>query len=413
MAKDNNLTDFLKDVADAIRAKKGTNGAINPQDFSSEIASIQSGGEVISKEINQVCFLDTDGTILHSYTKEQFLELSSLPELPSRDGLICQGWNYSLEDAQLYVMKYGYLTIGAIYITDDGSTRLYIRIETEGRRNVPIYIYQSVSNGVGIDWGDNSPVETIEGTGYINASHQYTKLGEYVIRLVVSEGKLGFGSGSSSYSLMGDTSASGRVYCNMLHKLELGNNVTSIGGYALQYCSSLKSCSIPIGVTTLGTFSFAYCYSLESLIAPTSVTSIGSYAFRDCHAIKSISLAYGIKTFSTAIFYYCSSLSRFSIPKSITNLGVYCFQYSSALSYLNIPESVTNFGALAIANCNGIGVYNFSNYTSVPKLSNANVFNGIQSDCVIVVPTELLEEWKAATNWSTFADKIISVDDYS
>ena len=36
MAKNNNLTDFLTGVADAIRTKKGTSGLINPQDFESE-----------------------------------------------------------------------------------------------------------------------------------------------------------------------------------------------------------------------------------------------------------------------------------------------------------------------------------------------------------------------------------------
>lgn len=34
MAKNNNLTDFVTDLADAIRAKCGTTGTINPQDFS-------------------------------------------------------------------------------------------------------------------------------------------------------------------------------------------------------------------------------------------------------------------------------------------------------------------------------------------------------------------------------------------
>ena len=43
MAKNNNLTDFLTDVANAIRTKKGTTGTINPQNFSSEIASISTG----------------------------------------------------------------------------------------------------------------------------------------------------------------------------------------------------------------------------------------------------------------------------------------------------------------------------------------------------------------------------------
>ena len=43
MAKNNNLTDFLTDLADGIRAKKGTTGTINPQNFRSEIESIQTG----------------------------------------------------------------------------------------------------------------------------------------------------------------------------------------------------------------------------------------------------------------------------------------------------------------------------------------------------------------------------------
>lgn len=43
MAKNNNLTDFLTDVADAIREKDGTTGTINPQDFSDKIKAIPTG----------------------------------------------------------------------------------------------------------------------------------------------------------------------------------------------------------------------------------------------------------------------------------------------------------------------------------------------------------------------------------
>ncbi len=48
MAKNNNLTDFLTDTANAIRTKKGTTAKINPQNFSSEIASIQTGDDTSS-----------------------------------------------------------------------------------------------------------------------------------------------------------------------------------------------------------------------------------------------------------------------------------------------------------------------------------------------------------------------------
>ena len=40
MAKNNNLTDFLTGVADAIRRKRGTTGKINPQNFEEEISGI-------------------------------------------------------------------------------------------------------------------------------------------------------------------------------------------------------------------------------------------------------------------------------------------------------------------------------------------------------------------------------------
>lgn len=46
MAKTDNLQDYLSDLADAIREKKGMTEPINAQDFASEIASIEGGGKV-------------------------------------------------------------------------------------------------------------------------------------------------------------------------------------------------------------------------------------------------------------------------------------------------------------------------------------------------------------------------------
>lgn len=43
MAKNNNLTDFLTDVANAIREKDGSTGTINPQNFSDKIKAIPTG----------------------------------------------------------------------------------------------------------------------------------------------------------------------------------------------------------------------------------------------------------------------------------------------------------------------------------------------------------------------------------
>ena len=51
MARNNNLHDFLTDIADAIREKHKDNNPINPQDFSSKIRGITSGGSSSSDDI--------------------------------------------------------------------------------------------------------------------------------------------------------------------------------------------------------------------------------------------------------------------------------------------------------------------------------------------------------------------------
>ena len=302
-----------------------------------------SGGgssAVTSASVSDVNFLDYDGTILYSYTKEQFLALSAMPKLPTRAGLICQGWNWDLNDAKEYVTDYGMLNIGAMYITDDGDTRLYIRIATEGRMDVPLYWSQTVANGVSIDWGDGSDIQTFTGTGNLNTTHTYAKCGDYVIRLKVASGcTLGLGSGSSSYCVMGGTGNNNVVYCNMLQKIEIGNHITSIDTYAFRNCYSLVSVSIPSSVTSIGDYAFFRCYALSSISIPSSVTGIGDYAFQDCQ---------------------------------------------------------------------GMAIYDFTKHTSVPTLVSVNAFQSIPSDCVIKVPLSLLEEWKAATNWSTYASQIVA-----
>ena len=170
-----------------------------------QVEGIFTGGSGASPSAkpNDVTFIDYDGSVLYSYSMEEAQELMELPELPSHDGLVCQGWNWTLEAIKALNRP---VTVGAMYITDDGATRLHIRIETVGRMTVPLYIGQTVANGVSIDWGDGSTAETLSGTGNANTSHTYADPGDYVISLMPQDGcTLSFGDGSSSYCVMGST----------------------------------------------------------------------------------------------------------------------------------------------------------------------------------------------------------------
>ena len=413
MAKNNNLTDFLTDVADAIRTKKGTTAKINPQDFSSEIASIPTGGGSATAPKSSVNFYDYDGTLLHSYSKGEFLALSALPDLPTREGLTCQGWNYTLSKAKEYVTSYGILDIGATYITDDGKTRLYIKIAANGRMTVPLYFSQSAANGVTIDWGDGSTTQTLTGTGNKNTTHTYTSIGDYIITLKVTSGTLGLGNGNSSYSVMGSTNNNGKVYCNMLQKVEIGSSVTSIGNSAFQNCYSLYSINIPEGVTSIGSYAFSYCYSLYSINIPEGVTSIGNYAFSYCYSLSSIVIPSNVTRIGNSAFQNCSSLSSIVIPSAVTSIGNSTFQYCYSLSSIIIPSNVTSIGNSAFNGCAGMAYYDFRASQSVPTLSNTNAFNNITSDCKIVVPDSLYSSWTTATNWSTYKSKIVEASNFN
>ena len=292
MAKNDNLTDFLKDIADAIREKRGTSGPISAQNFSTEIAAIEGGG-------------------------------TPTPTPPTPD----------------------------MPVIGDGKTYLYIKIAAEGRMTVPLYFSQTVSNGVTIDWGDGSATRKLSGTGNKNTTHTYAEIGEYRISLNPASGcTLGLGYGSLSYCVMGSTGASGRVYCNMLQAVEVGRNVTSIGNYAFNYCYSLSSIVIPDSVTSIGNYAFTSCYSLENIIIPYSVTSIGDSAFQNCYSLSSIVIPDRVTSIGDNAFISCYTLANIIIPDSVTSIGNYAFSYCYGMAFYDFSQctSVPTLGGKSV-----------------------------------------------------------------
>ena len=365
------------------------------------------GGSGASAKLDDVTFIDYDGSILYSYSLAEAQALTDLPTLPSHDGLVCQGWNWTLEAIKALNRP---VTVGAMYITDDGATRLHIRIATVGRMTVPLYIGQTVSNGVSIDWGDGSTTQTLSGTGNVNTSHTYAEPGDYVISLMPQDGcTLSFGNGSSSYCAIGSTVKNGIVYCNMMQEVYVGKNVTSIGNYDFNYCYSLASITIPNSVTSIGNSTFSNCHSLTSITIPNSVTSIGDSTFNYCYSLASITIPNGVTSIGNSTFNTCHSLTSITIPNSVTSMGNNAFQNCYSLASITIPNGVTSIGNYTFSNCYGMRYYDFSACTAIPALSNTNAFRSIQSDCQMLIPSALYNNWKTATNWATYASKMVSV----
>lgn len=427
-----NTTDLTK-VAAAIREKGGTSDPlVYPDGFVTAIGNIQTGGSTTPGAPGDITFYDYDGTIVTSWTLAELAAKTALPDYPSHEGLICQGWNWSLADLKTTNRK---MNVGAMYITDDGKTRIYIRLE-EGRTSPMLGV---CPNGtVTVDWGDGTTPDTLTGTDTTvvkwTPNHAYAAPGEYVIKLTV-DGTISFENSQSLCQILKYSSGTDdrdNVYRNSIQKIEIGSGVQSIGKSSFSGCGAMTAIVIPSTVSAISSYAFQNCSALNAVVFSNSLLTVGDYVFRNCFSVKHIALSGALQSVGVSVCEHCESLQEFLMPESLTTIGNYmlrqCYvlrhvsfpsatsiarpgmlNYDYSLTHIKIPSNMALIASYSFAYCHGMAVYDFSNHASVPRLSNANAFDGIAADCQIRVPTSLVDEWKAATNWSTYADHIVGV----
>ena len=385
-------TEHLTAVADAIRTKGGTSEPlVYPDGFVSAIQAIPSGGSSAPVSPSDITFYDYDGTVVAAWPLADLAGKTALPELPSHAGLICQGWNWSLADLKTTNRK---MNVGAMYITDDGKTRIYIRLE-EGRTSPMLGV---CPNGtVTVDWGDGTTPDTLTGTSTSTVkwtpNHAYASPGEYVIKLSV-DGAMGFfgNSNTNQYSAILRYSANADTrnyaYRNSVQRVEIGESATIIGSNAFYYCYSLASITIPSSVTSIGPGAFYYCYSLASVTIPDVVTSIGSRVFQNCFALASITIPDSVTIIGTNALTNCYTLNSITIPSSVTSIGDYAFSYCYTLNSITIPSSVTSIGPGAFGSCYAIHSFIIpSSVTSIERntfqycyaLNSVTIHDGVTS----------------------------------
>ena len=143
------------------------------------------------------------------------------------------------------------------------------------------------------------------------------------------------------------------------------SSVTSIGGSAFQDCSSLTMLDFPVA-TSIGNYAFQDCSSLTTADFPVA-TSIGNYAF-----------------------YNCKKLTMLDFPVA-TSIGSSAFRTCSKLKSLLLRG-------------NNVCTLNKNAFVATPIVSGTGY---------IYVPSALIEKYKKATNWSTYAAQFRALEDYT
>lgn len=430
------LIDLTEDTVTPETLKQG----VTAHDAAGEIITgtlVPSGGVVQESDIN---FYDYDGTLLYAWTLAELAEKTALPELPSQPGLVCQGWNWTLADLQALGHK---MDVGAIYITDDGATRMHLNIPTDGV-SVNAVFYQSYAQMVSVDWGDGSAAETSGSKALTIMPHTYTSAGKYIVSIMplrssmqliirltgrmaavceelnIGKNHVGFQPYTwdsavlalQKISLPASYQSSTQDCLNNLRGtkfLALPSGVPSIGTGDGSAYGALQRLSIPKSVTEIKDFAFRVNYGLRDFYAPNAACVIGQRVFENCTALSDVVLPASMTEIKFQTFYEGNQITSLQIPAGVTAIGGAAFFACRRLVSLTLPAGLTTIGASAFANCEAMQYYDFSACTAVPTLDNANAFTGIPSDCEIRVPASLVDDWKAATNWATYADRIVGV----
>lgn len=412
------------------------NGTVDVAAYDEAIVNVP-----ISGEESDVNFYDYDGALICSYTASQFANLSALPVGTTHPGLVSQGWNWTLSDAKTYVSNNGGLDIGANYRTDDGTTRLYITIDEPNTEFMVSWIQVPTSGAyTTIDWGDSSATTTNSDSStntMVNATHTYTAAGDYMISMTVT-GTMTLYYLWLSDGLVQHSDESRYQYQKSLRKVELGLDVTCIGGYA--YASNLESISVPStaiydcspqyhesagGIDS----NFDGCSKLNTVVLPYNCTTmsnsvgISNGRFQNCVSLKHV--LFPLMTTCTGfsyIVYGCSSLERIYFTGSTTSINYGCGNCFSlkkvVIPYKSVSSSTfqgtnifktdaTSDGYTGTSWSIPVCIYSYNPAAPTifsDEFGTASYFKG-----TICVPSASVNTYKNATNWSTYSSRIVAI----
>lgn len=156
----------------------------------------------------------------------------------------------------------------------------------------------------------------------------------------------------------------------------------------------------------VGTYAFYSCTKLITVDFPNA-TSAESRAFENCSALKSLNIpnAYSI---GMSAFANCSGLESVELPKVSEILGS-AFKGCGNLKTVDIHSTVSLTGA-SFSGCNVLNSFILRS-SEVSTLLATNVFTS--TNLKIYVPSALVDTYKAATNWSTYASRFRALEDYT
>ena len=241
---------------------------------------------------------------------------------------------------------------------------------------------------------------------------------------VPSRGELNIRYGTlevpAGFTEIGDSTFRSKLFVD---SIDFGD-VETIGSYACYECTNLKSVD-GRNVQRIYQGAFYDCTSLVYVNLP-NLREVSQSAFQNCRSLEVISLP-ELTTSAQYMFYGNTSLKTVNLPK-MTIASAYMFYNCSALEELVLPSVGSISSAMFNDNCINLKKLDFAVVSSItqsinidsietiilrrPSMATLSQASHINNTCTVYVPDELVDEYKAATNWKNHAGQIKGLSEY-
>lgn len=180
-------------------------------------------------------------------------------------------------------------------------------------------------------------------------------------------------------------------------------NLTFKQNYALGYGSPAFSWYNTSNSTA---FTSIFIYKLETV----SAAPVATFTLSDTSEVKVYDYSGNNANLTFDLYNsdpYNSTVVEALIKRNVVEIGYGAFDNFQYLETVTIPDSVDTIGDYAFSNC--------SNLTSLtvkatyPPTLGSGVFTNTNSNLVIYVPAESVNDYKAASGWSDYASKIQAI----
>lgn len=391
---------------------------------------VQQGGGGGSTS-DDVRFIDYDGTIVAQMSIAEAQALTALPEGPTHDGLEFKGWTHSLQEVK---NTDHILDVGATYAyADDNNATVFMWTPNAGQ-SATFIINQDVADAVKVDWGDSSTPETSSTTGQVNLTHTFSTAGPVKTIITVLNDNAGvwisLGPGAiqdADLVIFGKITISSFSLTNAKALILSPNVIDFVASTGLSNFHGVETLIIPkaftnrpsLSLSTVKTLVFPpswvmgnsqNCYALTRLVLPDGQNSL---FLQNAYSLKKLAIPNPAEGFSLPqqCLLGTWSLNKFTVPKECVNIGSRVFANTgiSTLKFEKVSDMPT-IDPRAVMPTSSIREFDFTDFTQVPTMNNGDPFTQLDpSTYKIYVPIALETAWKAAANWSNFANNIIGV----